>query len=704
MLLSHIHSPFACLCSLYTAMLLLHTRVLRRGSGCRRHRWGLWYPDLDRRRAGGRALLPVAMSSGPGPGASLSAPSAPLGPQAMQQVLDNLLGLPSAPGAADLDLIFLRGIMESPIVRSLAKAHERLEETKLEAVRDNNVELVQEILHDIGHLVQQDSAAAELARILREPHFQSLLETHDSVASKSYETPPPSPVLDPTFNNQPVPPDAVRMVGIRKTAGENLGVTFRVERGELVIARILHGGMVAQQGLLHVGDVIREVNGQEVGSDPRVLQDSLRHASGSVVLKILPSYQEPHPPRQRDLSAVSPTLHISCVLSPREEQRSTVSKSFGTAPPGTVCPQARCCCLCAHFLPSQGLDTAVAYTCTRVPLQLHYAWVQGCVFVKCHFDYDPASDSLIPCKEAGLRFAAGDLLQIVNQDDPNWWQACHVEGGSAGLIPSQLLEEKRKAFVKRDLEVAPTSAGALCSSLSGKRKKRMMYLTTKNAEFDRHELLIYEEVARMPPFRRKTLVLIGAQGVGRRSLKNKLIMSDQARYGTTIPYTSRKPKDSEKDGHGYHFVSRGEMEADIKAGHYLEHGEYEGNLYGTKIDSIRAVVNAGKMCILDVNPQAVKVLRTAEFVPYVVFIEAPSAETLRAMNRAALESGVAIKQLTEADARRTVEESSRIQHGYSHYFDLSLTNDNLEHTFGQLREAMENLRAEPQWVPVTWVY
>uniref|UniRef100_A0A8V0ZUJ8 MAGUK p55 scaffold protein 2 n=1 Tax=Gallus gallus TaxID=9031 RepID=A0A8V0ZUJ8_CHICK len=545
-------------------------------------------------------------------------------PTAMQQVLDNLLGLPSAPGAADLDLIFLRGIMESPIVRSLAKAHERLEETKLEAVRDNNVELVQEILHDIGHLVQQDSAAAELARILREPHFQSLLETHDSVASKSYETPPPSPVLDPTFNNQPVPPDAVRMVGIRKTAGENLGVTFRVERGELVIARILHGGMVAQQGLLHVGDVIREVNGQEVGSDPRVLQDSLRHASGSVVLKILPSYQEPHPPRQ--------------------------------------------------------------------------------VFVKCHFDYDPASDSLIPCKEAGLRFAAGDLLQIVNQDDPNWWQACHVEGGSAGLIPSQLLEEKRKAFVKRDLEVAPTSAGALCSSLSGKRKKRMMYLTTKNAEFDRHELLIYEEVARMPPFRRKTLVLIGAQGVGRRSLKNKLIMSDQARYGTTIPYTSRKPKDSEKDGHGYHFVSRGEMEADIKAGHYLEHGEYEGNLYGTKIDSIRAVVNAGKMCILDVNPQAVKVLRTAEFVPYVVFIEAPSAETLRAMNRAALESGVAIKQLTEADARRTVEESSRIQHGYSHYFDLSLTNDNLEHTFGQLREAMENLRAEPQWVPVTWVY
>lgn len=84
------------------------------------------------------------------------------------------------------------------------------------------------------------------------------------------------------------------------------GVTFRVEGGELVIARILHGGMVAQQGLLHVGDIIKEVNGQPVGSDPRALQELLRSASGSVILKILPSYQEPHLPRQVRPSAKLP--------------------------------------------------------------------------------------------------------------------------------------------------------------------------------------------------------------------------------------------------------------------------------------------------------------------------------------------------------------------------------------------------------------
>lgn len=39
----------------------------------------------------------------------------------------------------------------------------------------------------------------------------------------------------------------------------------------------------------------------------------------------------------------------------------------------------------------------------------------------------------------------------------------------------------------------------------------------------------------MPPFQRKTLVLIGAQGVGRRSLKNRLIVLNPLLYGTTVP-------------------------------------------------------------------------------------------------------------------------------------------------------------------------
>lgn len=71
-----------------------------------------------------------------------------------------------------------------------------------------------------------------------------------------------------------------------------------MENGELVIARILHGSMIDRQGMLHTGDVIRELNGQEVGGDPMALQEMLKDINGSVTLKILPSYRDTPTPAQ----------------------------------------------------------------------------------------------------------------------------------------------------------------------------------------------------------------------------------------------------------------------------------------------------------------------------------------------------------------------------------------------------------------------
>lgn len=541
---------------------------------------------------------------------------------AMQQILDNLKDLPLGTGAKDIDLIFLRGVMESPIVQSLAKAHERLEEKKLQAVRDDNIQLVTEILDSLNNLSEKNAAASELVEILQEPHFQSLIEAHDKVAAKSYEMPHPAANSE-AITNSFMPADAFRIIGIQKKAGEPLGVTFRVESGELVIARILHGSSIDRQGLLHTGDIIREVNGHEVGCNPQELQELLKECSGSITLKVVPSYRSmPAPPQ---------------------------------------------------------------------------------VYLKPHFNYNPATDNLIPCKDAGLAFSKGEILHVVNREDPNWWQACKVEGGATGLIPSQFLEEKRKAFVKRDWDTSGT--GLFCGIQSTKKKKKkMMYLTSKNTEFDRYELQIYEEVTKMPPFQRKTLVLIGAQGVGRRSLKNRLIVMNPLRYGTTVPFTSRQPREEERDGQNYCFVTREEMERDIKDSCYLEHGEYDGNLYGTKMDSIHEVVNAGRTCILDVNPQALKVLKTAQFMPFVVFIAAPELDTLRAMHKAVIDAGLTTKLLTENDLKKTVDESARIRRAYGHYFDLTIINDNLDKAFDKLQEAVERLFEEPQWVPVSWVY
>ena len=54
-------------------------------------------------------------------------------------------------------------------------------------------------------------------------------------------------------------------------------------------------------------------------------------------------------------------------------------------------------------------------------------------------------------------------------------------------------------------------------------------------DWDTADLVLYEEVARMPPFQRKSLVLVGANGVGRRSLKERLIKSDPRIFAGAMP-------------------------------------------------------------------------------------------------------------------------------------------------------------------------
>lgn len=67
------------------------------------------------------------------------------------------------------------------------------------------------------------------------------------------------------------------------------------------------------------------------------------------------------------------------------------------------------------------------------------------------------------------------------------------------------------------------------------------------------------------------------------------------------------------------------MESGIKKGDFLEWGEFNGNLYGTKLNTIRQIIQSGKMCIIDCAPKALKLLSNQEFMPYIVFIKAPSS-------------------------------------------------------------------------------
>ncbi|KAK2581463.1 hypothetical protein KPH14_005132 [Odynerus spinipes] len=312
------------------------------------------------------------------------------------------------------------------------------------------------------------------------------------------------------------------------------------------------------------------------------------------------------------------------------------------------------------------------------------------IFVRAQFDYDPLEDELIPCAQAGIAFKTGDILQIISKDDHHWWQARKDNAaGSAGLIPSPELQEWRIACMAME----KNKQEQVNCSIFGRKKKQYKdkYLAKHNAVFDQLDVVTYEEVVKLPypAFQRKTLVLLGAHGVGRRHIKNTIIAKHPDKYAYPIPHTTRPPRTDEENGRNYYFVSHDEMMADIAANEYLEYGTHEDAMYGTKLETIRKIHEEGRMAILDVEPQALKVLRTAEFAPYVVFIAAP-----------------VLQNITDYDGslERLAKESDMLKQAYGHFFDLTIVNNDIEETIAQLEAAIERVHTTPQWVPVSWVY
>lgn len=147
----------------------------------------------------------------------------------------------------------------------------------------------------------------------------------------------------------------------------------------------------------------------------------------------------------------------------------------------------------------------------------------------------------------------------------------------------------------------------LCAKKHHKKKKKKITVSSGTAAEDteaNEPAPTYEEVSLFYPRPncKRPVVLVGPSNIGRHELRQKL-MEDTERFAAAVPHTSRPRKDSELDGVDYHFISRPQFEADILAGKFVEHGEYERNYYGTSLDAIRSVVNSSKVCVLNLHPQ-----------------------------------------------------------------------------------------------------
>ncbi|KPU73384.1 uncharacterized protein Dana_GF14547, isoform B [Drosophila ananassae] len=571
---------------------------------------------------------------------------------------------------SDHDEIFLKGLLRS----NPATPHKELMLNPTEPqpvplflpAHLNNKPICDDIIRKFSPSRRLESR--ELAKLLAQPHFRALLRAHDEIGALyeqrlkaaggstskleiASQRQSGGYLYTDDILNSKMPVETIKMVGLRRDPSKPLGLTVELdEYKQLVVARILAGGVIDKQNMLHVGDVILEVNGTPVRS-PDELQVEVSRAKENLTLKIGPNVDEE-------------------IKNGR-------------------------------------------YTC----------------YMRALFTYNPSEDSLLPCRDIGLPFKSGDILQIINVKDPNWWQAKNItaESDKIGLIPSQELEERRKAFVAPEADYVHKIG--ICGTRISKRKRKTMYRSVANCEFDKAELLLYEEVTRMPPFRRKTLVLIGVSGVGRRTLKTRLINSDVDKFGAVIPHTSRPKRALEENGVSYWFMDREEMEEAVKQNEFLEYGEHNGNLYGTHLQSIKDVINSGRMCILDCAPNALKILHNSqELMPFVIFIAAPGMDQLKTIyadrratgsNRnlsfdrqssirfssrraRTLESLASLYE--DDDLIATVEESSFVQRKYEKYFDMVIVNEDFDETFRQVVETLDQMSHEEQWVPVNWIY
>ncbi|KAB0384160.1 hypothetical protein FD755_006077 [Muntiacus reevesi] len=296
---------------------------------------------------------------------------------------------------------------------------------------------------------------------------------------------------------------------------------------------------------------------------------------------------------------------------------------------------------------------------------------EGKMFIKALFDYDPNEDKAIPCKEAGLSFKKGDILQIMSQDDATWWQAKH-EGDAnprAGLIPSKHFQERRSFRLSR----------------KDKKTNKSMYECKRSDQYDTADVPTYEEVT---PYRRQT------------NEKYRLVV---------LVDTTRPRRSQESDGVEYIFISKHLFETDVQNNKFIEYGEYKNNYYGTSIDSVRSVLAKNKVCLLDVQPHTVKHLRTLEFKPFVIFIKPPSIERLRETRKNAKiissrDDQGAAKPFTEDDFQEMIKSAQIMESQYGHLFDKTIVNDDLAVAFNELKTTFDKLETDTHWVPVSWLH
>ncbi|KAE8098806.1 hypothetical protein FH972_016843 [Carpinus fangiana] len=181
----------------------------------------------------------------------------------------------------------------------------------------------------------------------------------------------------------------------------------------------------------------------------------------------------------------------------------------------------------------------------------------------------------------------------------------------------------------------------------------------------------------------KPVVISGPSGVGKGTLISMLMEEFPSMFGFSVSHTTRAPRGMEKDGVHYHFAERSAMEKDIKDGKFLEFASVHGNLYGTSVEAVEVVADAGKRCILDIDVQGARSVRASSLEAIFIFVCPPSMEELEKRLRA---RGT---ETEEQILKRLRNAQAEIEQGQlSGIFDHILYNDNLEDCYESLKKLL----------------
>ncbi|XP_068577343.1 disks large homolog 2 isoform X9 [Cebidichthys violaceus] len=309
------------------------------------------------------------------------------------------------------------------------------------------------------------------------------------------------------------------------------------------------------------------------------------------------------------------------------------------------------------------------------------------LYVRALFDYEKSKDSGLPSQ--GLSFRYGDILHVINASDDEWWQARrvtpHGDSEEMGVIPS-----KRRVERKERARLKTVKFNAKPGSLDSKGDILGIGddgYGTKTFRSQEDVILSYEPVMRQEINYARPVIILGPM---KDRINDDLISEFPDKFGSCVPHTTRQKRDYEVDGRDYHFVmSREQMEKDIQEHKFIEAGQYNDNLYGTSVQSVKYVAERGKHCILDVSGNAIKRLQVAQLYPIAIFIKPKSIDLLMDMN----------KRLTEEQAKKTFDRAMKLEQEFGEFFTALVQGDTLEDIYSHCKQVIEEHSGPYIWIP-----